>query len=389
MKIYVSTNSLFEGIHSVSEPLFLNPDGNRTRFPIGWEGKGRYIPNSLKLVRMSDNTELDPNTYAEEDNGIFFNFVNAPAAGAYTDIEVRYLVRPDDYAFSQGTEFSAYPGEEYFLFPNWNNAKGCGDAFWVAKYTAAHADATTSSQGTSSIPVSKKNVCSWTNTTWQAQVNSCPTKGTGFHCIRNREWISIAMWSDKIGLTVYGNWDGYTNTSNIDGQGTAITSAIGDNSVNHDNKTNVLLRTGMGPASFRHNGKMGGISDLVGNIWEAVDGLQLRDGVPYILSNDNTSYVALSAGDMSSSTTNPTLISYINNSTDDLLNEGLPVNSAGYAVQSGHPGGFWQNRSGNRICYRGGNCNNGSGAGVWALSLGNDVSDSTWDTGFRLARSIN
>jgi hypothetical protein len=103
MKIYVSTNSLFEEIHSVSEPLFLNPDGNRTRFPIGWEGKGRYIPNSLKLVRMSDNTELDPATYAEEANGVFFNFVNAPAAGAYTDIEVRYLVRPDDYAFSLGT----------------------------------------------------------------------------------------------------------------------------------------------------------------------------------------------------------------------------------------------------------------------------------------------
>ena len=387
MDILFVNDSVFQENRFVEEePLFLNPDGTRTTFPIGWEGKGRYLPGSLRLYRTSDNTEIDPATYHEESDGINFTFNTAPASGNYTDIKVKYLINPEDYAFSTGSADSAYPGEEYFLFPNWNNAKGCGTAFWVGKYAAAHADATTSAQGTSTIPVSKKNVCSWTNTTWQAQRDSCPTKGSGFHCIRNREWVSIAMWSDKMGITVYGNWNGYNNTANIDGRGTAITNAIADNSVNHDNKTNVLLRTGMGPATFRHNGKMDGISDLVGNIWEAVDGLQLINGVPHIFAEDNTTLVALTAGDMSTSTTNPTLISYINNSTNDLFNEGLPVGSAGYAVQSGHPGGFWQTRTGTRICYRGGQCNDYNGAGVWALNLANESSLSHWNCGFRLAR---
>ena len=381
-------NDYSDTFASMEEPLFLNPDGTRTRFPIGWEGKGRYLPGSLKLYRASDNTPIDPNIYSEEENGIFFNFTSAPASGSYEDIIVRYIVNPEDYAFSMGTKDSAYPGEEYFLFPNWNNAKGCGDAFWVGKYAAAHADATTSSQGSSGIPVSKKNVCSWVNTTWTNQVNSCPTKGEGFHCIRNREWVSIARWSDIIGLTVYGNWNGYTNTSNIDGQGTAITSDIADNSVNHDNKTNVMLRTGMGPNTFRHNGKSDGISDMVGNVWECVDGLQLRNGVPYVFAEDNSTYVALATNDMSTSTTNPTLISYINNNTEDLFNEGLPVDTAGYTVQNTHPGGFWRTRSGTKICHRGASCADVDGAGMWALLLYQEPSLSVWHYGFRLARSL-
>ena len=165
---------------TVEEPLFLNPDGVRTRFPIGWEGKGRYIPGSLKLYRTSDNTLIDPATYSEESNGVFFNFTSAPASGNYDDIIVRYIVNPTDYAFSMGTSDSAYPGEEYFLFPNWNNAKGCDSAFWVGKYAASRADATTSSQGTSSTPVSKKGKPSWTVTAWADQVASCLTKGQDF-----------------------------------------------------------------------------------------------------------------------------------------------------------------------------------------------------------------
>jgi len=378
MKIYVSTNSLCEGIHSVSEPLFLNPDGNRTRFPIGWEGKGRYIPGTLRLVRMSDSTELDPATYSEESNGIFFNFNTAPAAGSYNDIAVRYLVRPEDYSFSQGTKYSAYPGEEYFLFPNWNNAKGCGDAFWVGKYAA--------SNGGNNVPVSMKGKVSWVNTAWQTQVASCAPKGTGFHCIRNREWVAISLWTKEMGIDVYGNFNGYnTGGTNIDmrGIGTNITSDMADTS---DNYHKIL--TGTGPDSFRHNGKAGGISDLGGNVWEAVDGLQLRNGVPYILDESNSTYVALSSSDITSwsSTSSNKVYYYINNSTNDLLNEGLPVETAGLQVSNDDI--LWKNNSGTRICYRGGSCDYGTGAGVWTLQLYNDVSNSGWDAGFRLARAL-
>ena len=376
MEICVVSNPIFYSLYGVEENLFLNPDGVRTSFPIGWEGKGRYIKNTLKLYRASDNTPIDPSTYHEEDNRIFFTFNIAPAAGSYTDIKVRYVVDPEDYAFSQGTADSAYSGEEYFLFPNWNNAKGCGDAFWVGKYAA-------SNEG--GVPVSKKGKSSWVNTRWDTQVASCLTKGNGFHAIRNREWVSIALWTEKMGISVYGNFNGYnTGGTNIDmrGIGTNITSDMADTS---DNYHKIL--TGMGPDSFRHNGKDGGINDLGGNVWECVDGIQLRNGVPYILDEDNTTYVALSTSDISTSTSNPMTIDYINNSTNDLLNEGLPVNSAGMPITVSKDG-FWQDRSGTRICYRGGGCDNGAGAGVWALGLNCDVSNSYWGSGFRLARAL-
>ena len=375
----------------VSEPLFLKPDGTRTRFPIGWEGKGRYIPGTLKLYRASDNSPIDPDTYGEEPNGVFFNFTSAPT-GNYNDILVKYFVRPEDYAFSQGTADSAYPDEEYFLFPNWRNAKTCGDAFWVGKYAASRADATTTSQGSSNTPVSKKGKPSWVVTRWDAQVASCLTKGHGFHCIRNREWVSIALWTEHMGIEVYGNVNGYnSNGSNIDmrGIGTDLTTAMRDTTAPRETtRLSYKMLTGMGPDSFRHNGKSGGISDLAGNVWEAVDGLRLVNGVPYIYDDSCTSLVALAASAISSSTTNPMTINYINNSSDDLINEGLPVNSAGMAINVSKDG-FWQTRTDTRICYRGGGCNGGSGAGVWALGLDSDVSTSAWSTGFRLARSIN
>ena len=37
-----------------------------------------------------------------------------------------------------------------------------------------------------------------------------------------------------------------------------------------------------------------------------------------------------------------------------------------------------------RICYRGGSCANASGSGMWALNLADDVSGSYWSNGFRL-----
>ena len=77
-----------------------------------------------------------------------------------------------------------------------------------------------------------------------------------------------------MGIQVYGNINGFnTGGTNIDmrGIGTDITSAMSDTS-----DTNHKILTGMGPDSFRHNGKSGGISDLAGNVWECVDGLQLN-----------------------------------------------------------------------------------------------------------------
>ena len=116
------------------EPLFLKPDGVRTRYCIGWNGYGRYISGTLRVTYNGL-----PCNISEEENGIFYNFSIAPDANTnYDDYEVSYMSRPLDYAFSTGSIEGGYPGEEYFLFPNWNNALGEGDAFWIGKWEASN-----------------------------------------------------------------------------------------------------------------------------------------------------------------------------------------------------------------------------------------------------------
>ena len=52
MRLAITTKdkfSKYSNYHYETEPLFLDPDGTRTRFPIGWKGVGRYLPGSLKV----------------------------------------------------------------------------------------------------------------------------------------------------------------------------------------------------------------------------------------------------------------------------------------------------------------------------------------------------
>ena len=72
------------------EPLFLNPDGVRKRFPIGWNGHGRYIPGTLKVFK--GDSQIDPDNIKQEYGGIFFEFATAPEKGSHTDYKVKYLV---------------------------------------------------------------------------------------------------------------------------------------------------------------------------------------------------------------------------------------------------------------------------------------------------------
>jgi len=377
MNILFSTESTFTShFPSAEEYLFLNPDGVRTQFPIGWEGQGRYVKGSLRLYD-ANNVLIDRSTYHEMDNRIFFEFNTPPAAGSYTDIIVRYLVDPEDYAFSHGTADSAYPGEEYFLFPNWNNAKGCGDAFWVGKYAA--------SNDGNNVPVSMKGKSSWVKTEFSVLMESCSNKGSEFHCIRNREWVSIALWTEIMNLSIYGNVNGKNTPNDMDMRdiGTAITDDIVDTT-----DTNKKILTGTGPDTFRHNGSLNGISDLIGNVWELVDGIKLIDGVPYVFNDDNTDYVALSVDDIDPFTNlfSSNKILYINNSTNDLLNEGLPVLTGGMPIREDDY--LFKYNTGTRICCRGGDCHNGVNAGIWTINLNGASAFKSWGCGTRISKDL-
>lgn len=251
----------------MEEPLGLIPDGKIRRFPIIWNGKGRYVPKSLKVINNITNEELSSSEISEEDNGLFFNFITTdPPSGKYTDYTVKYKVREEDYRFSTGLNDNT-PGEEYFLFPNWKNALGCGDGFWVGKYLASRQDATSLDKGISSVPQSKKGVCSITDITFPEAENFIYNKGTNFHMMRNREWTNIAYWMDMFTLSVEGNMQMYKDQSEELDESIINILDPGNN--------NLSTLTGMGPISWRHNLREDGIADLVGNLWEMIDGIKI------------------------------------------------------------------------------------------------------------------
>ena len=383
MKIVITTKDEFAkyaNYYQESEPLFLDPDGTRTRFPIGWKGVGRYLPGTLQVYTASGEKVSG---ITEEDGGVFFNFTSAPSAGSYKDYVVKYVPRPDDVAFSKGLSNSSFPGEEYFLFPNWIDGPGIGDAFWIGKYQASRSDATTSSQGTSTILASRKNVCPVTNvafSTWNTLISN---KGSRFHQITNREWSNVILWSLKMGIKITGNCYGYVNSSyvNIDAEGTNMTQYPAD----YGYKT----RTGMGPTTWNHNGLEGGIADMCGNVWEATDGLKLVNNVIYIFDNDtDKNWVSTGVAYSGNLITNSNGTSFGNTlyypTDSDLWKEMIPCNASGKETITAYgDDGTWFS-SGERILYRGGSCYDGSLDGVFAFIVHKDSSDSDWDHGCRL-----
>ena len=382
MKIIIINKDEFAkyaNYYQESEPLFLDPDGTRTRFPIGWKGVGRYSPGTLKVYTTSGE-EVD---ITEEDGGVFYNFSSPPSAGSYKDYVVKYVPRPDDVAFSKGLDSSQFPGEEYFLFPNWIDGPGIGDAFWIGKYQASRSDATTTSQGSSTILASRKNVCPVTNvafSTWNTLISN---KGSRFHQITNREWSNVILWSLKMGIKITGNCYGYVNSSyvNIDAEGTNMTQYPADGYY----KT----RTGMGPTTWNHNGLEGGIADMCGNVWEATDGLKLVNNVIYIFDNDtDKNWVSTGVAYSGNLITNSSGTSFGNTlyypTDSDLWKEMIPCNASGKETITAYgDDGTWFS-SGERILYRGGSCGTASSGGVFVFCVIDDSSHSRWDFGCRL-----
>jgi len=353
-----------------SEPLFLKPDGVRTRYPIGWNGVGRYIPGTLKVKYNGNFVDV-----TEEENGVFYNFSIAPSASdSIDDFEVTYISRPLDYAFSKGLTEGGYEGEEYFLFPNWNNALGEGDAFWIGKYQA--------SNNGNSIPQSKSGVNLWTNVTRDSAITQCRIKGKNFCMMRNRQWVSIARWCDHHNIYVKGNIYG-NNINNLDGDYTTLTQAGGG----YNASSGYHFVTGATvPDTWSHNGKSGGIYNMVGNLWEFIDGLENRNGEIYIY-DENDNYVDSGVSVKSSSTGD---IVDITNTNEAILNEGIAntVDTQGYVPSNLDGDSMWNNNGGQNVLFRGGSSYYGLRAGLWTFFVANALSFSFWDLGFRVARKI-
>lgn len=100
---------------------------------------------------------------------------------------------------------------------------------------------------------------------------ACLSCGPGFHLMTNWESAAIGLWCMKYGLP-RGNTDYGKSHSHPEEKGMVCEYG----------KT----LTGSGPVSWRHDGTIGGIADLVGNVWEHQDGLMLAGG-KIIMPADN------------------------------------------------------------------------------------------------------
>ncbi len=104
--------------------------------------------------------------------------------------------------------------------------------------------------------------------------------GPGAHVMTNMEWSAVAMWCQKNGLIPHGN-----------------TASGKDVLARHEHGilADVFgrVRTGTGPASWRHNQQETGVCDLVGNNWEWVLGLRLVQGeIQVCQDNDSADWTS-------------------------------------------------------------------------------------------------
>ncbi|MFQ2552273.1 hypothetical protein ACK3Z3_14325 [Aeromonas caviae] len=103
--------------------------------------------------------------------------------------------------------------------------------------------------------------------------NACSAKGAGWHLMTAHEWAAIALWCMANGYEPIGNtsW----------GRSHAQTRMVGDRDDNRapgDTAGTGRTKTGSMGSEATHTRTLGGIADLVGNVWEWQDGLLLQDG---------------------------------------------------------------------------------------------------------------
>jgi hypothetical protein len=113
------------------------------------------------------------------------------------------------------------------------------------------------------------------NINYDAAKAACAANGAGWHLMTAWEWAAIALWCMKNGFQPRGN----TNS------GKAYEAAWETGTPAPDNTLKTL--GGSGPASWRHDGSLAGIADLVGNVWEWNDGLKMVDGRLYFPVDNN------------------------------------------------------------------------------------------------------
>ena len=111
----------------------------------------------------------------------------------------------------------------------------------------------------------------------------CKNKGAGWHLMTRMEWMAIALWCKKHDCMPLGN-NNYGKDVSED-EHVAI-KATSSSDAGHVGDTAHVL-TGTGPLTWSHDGTLGGIWDLNGNVWEWVGGIRAVYGELQVLVTNN------------------------------------------------------------------------------------------------------
>ena len=236
----------------------------------------------------------------------------------------------------------------------------------------------------------------------------CANKGAGWHLMTMHEWAAISLWCMANGFEPRGNTNyGRAHDRYVE-RGRRM-----DGGLPGDTAGTARVHAGSGPDAWRHNNSPWGISDLVGNVWEWLDGFKLQDG-QIIASTFNTqaeaSWAAQTAYFDSTLTTGgaPRLSDAVVNrlgAIGDNTNAGYSANEAFNVMAKAGTyvsnqllkrlliepstvlpkGRVYTRNFGERLPYRGGDWFLGSFAGLAALDCRNSRVSAGSSLGVRLA----
>ena len=236
----------------------------------------------------------------------------------------------------------------------------------------------------------------------------CANKGAGWHLMTMHEWAAISLWCMANGFEPRGNTNyGRAHDRYVE-RGRRM-----DGGLPGDTAGTARVHAGSGPDAWRHNNSPWGISDMVGNVWEWLDGFKLQDG-QIIASTFNAqaeaSWAAQAAYFDATLATGgaPKLSNAVVNrlgTIGDNQNAGYSANEAFNVMTKAGTyvsnqllkrmlvepatvlpkGRVYMRNFGERLPVRGGYWNNGSYAGLAALYCSSSRVDASSYVGFRLA----
>ena len=215
----------------------------------------------------------------------------------------------------------------------------------------------------------------WTGIDWDDSKAACDAMGAGWHMMTVHEWAAVALWCVANGFEPRGN----TNHGRAhDATWEVGRRRDGDTYPPGDSAGIGNIYAGSGPATWRHNGDLSGIADLVGNAWEWLWGAKIQDGRIHAVADNDTSVAESDWQDTGVDITGA--ISWTSSSVEGTeLTDRILFTYAGIDLK----GRLYVNDEGERFARRGGARGTGSNAGLGALSLGSARSETASGIGFR------